>query len=117
MDLNGAIAAHAEWKLKLRSAIAAKTQLDATKIGQDNQCPLGQWLHGEARTKYGALSAYSACLHAHADFHREAGRVARLINEKKYSEAEAVLGAGTTYSAASGTASVAINRLKKEAAL
>jgi methyl-accepting chemotaxis protein len=67
--------------------------------------------------KYGQLPSHKECLSAHASFHREAGKVAQLINQKKYVEAEAALGVGTPYTSASMMTAVAINRIKKEAAL
>lgn len=117
MNLDDAIKTHAEWKMKLRSAISAQTQLDANTISKDNCCPLGQWLHGEAKAKFGQYGSYTECLRAHTIFHREAGKVAQLINQKKYTEAQEALGGGTPYNSASSDAGIAINRLKKEAAL
>ena len=117
MDLDKALQAHGEWKLKLRSAIAKKEQLDAKTIGADNCCPLGKWLHGEARTQYAKLKSYGTCVAKHADFHREAGRVAATINQGKYTEAEAMLAGGTPYAAASSAVGGAILGLKKEAVL
>lgn len=117
MDLDKALHAHGEWKLKLRTAISKKEQLDATAIGADNRCPLGQWLHGDARGKYGKLKAYGNCVGKHADFHREAGKVAAAINQGRYTEAEAMLNGGTPYAAASSAVGGAILGLKKEAAL
>ena len=117
MNLDNAISAHAEWKMKLRSAIAAQSQLDAATISKDNCCPLGQWLHGEARAKYGHLEGFRRCLEAHANFHREAGRVAQLINQKKFSEAEAAIGLNTHYAVASSEAGAAIIHLKRESGL
>ena len=55
MDLNEAIQAHSEWKMKLRSAIQSRTQLDAATIARDDCCALGKWLHGESRAQYGRL--------------------------------------------------------------
>jgi Chemoreceptor zinc-binding domain len=117
MDLDKALQAHGEWKLKLRSAIAKKEQLDAKTISADNCCPLGKWLHGEARSKYSQMKAYSACVSKHADFHREAGRIATTINQGKYAEAEAMLNGGTPYAAASSAVGGAVLGLKKEVAL
>jgi hypothetical protein len=114
MDLEKAIGAHVEWKTKFRGAIAAQTQFDAGAVGKDNVCPLGQWLHGEARAKYGKLTSYTSCVRGHAAFHLEAGKVARLINSRQYSEAEAALGGDTPYYAASTEIGVAIARLRKE---
>jgi len=117
MDLEKAIQAHTEWKTKLRSAIAQQASLDSATIGADNQCPLGKWLHGEARSKYGHLAAYRECVGAHADFHRQAGAVARQINGKQYAAAETALGASTPYADASSKTGVAIIKLRKEAGL
>ena len=117
MNLDTAIAAHAEWKTKLRSAIQKNEQLDVTVISADNKCPLGQWLHGEAKAKYGNLATHRSCVARHAEFHRSAGAVARTINGAKFAEAEAMLAAGTAYSAASSAVGVAILALRKEAGL
>lgn len=117
MDLNQAGTAHAEWKVKLRMAIAKKEQLDAATIGTDNACALGKWLHGAAKSQYGTLRSYADCVARHAAFHREAGAVARSINARDYAKAEAMLGGGTPYAAASSAVGSAILGLKKEAAL
>jgi methyl-accepting chemotaxis protein len=115
MDLDSAIGKHAEWKLKLRSAIAKKEHMDAATISKDNCCDLGKWLHGEAKTKYGQLSSHSECIKKHAAFHIEAGKVASAINSQKFAEAETMLGSGTPFSASSSAVGVAILSLKKEA--
>jgi len=115
MNFDDALAAHMNWKVKLRTAIGEKAQLDAATISRDDACVLGKWLHGEARTKYGKLPTYHQCMTAHAAFHREAGKIAKLINENKLPEAEAALGAGKPYSSASHTAVLAIQLLKKDA--
>ena len=117
MDLDNAIAAHAEWKTKLRGAIQKKEQLDAASISLDNKCPLGQWLHGEAKAKYAKLSSHGNCVAKHAEFHRCAGNVAKTINASNYTEAEAMLASGTPYAAASSAVGVAIIGLRKEAGI
>ncbi|MBC3861549.1 CZB domain-containing protein [Undibacterium jejuense] len=117
MDLNNAIAKHSEWKTKLRSAITRKETLDASTISKDNCCDLGKWLHGEAKSSFGHLAAHSDCVKKHAEFHVQAGKVASAINEKKYTEAEAMIEAGTPYTKASSAIGVAILHLKKEAGI
>jgi methyl-accepting chemotaxis protein len=117
MDLNQAITRHAEWKIKFRAAIAKQETMDAETISKDNCCELGKWLNGEGKAILGKLSTYSECLGKHAAFHVAAGKVAKMINSKKYAEAEAMLGSSTEYSAASSAVGVAINKLKKEANL
>ena len=117
MDLDSAIAKHAEWKVKFRTAITKKESMDAETIARDNCCELGKWLHGGAQNEYARLSSLSNCIAKHAAFHVEAGKVARTINTQKFSQAEAMIGAGTPYAQASNEVGVAIIGLKKEAGL
>jgi Chemoreceptor zinc-binding domain len=117
MNLDSALAKHAEWKLKFRSAISKQESLDAAIIAKDNCCDFGKWLHGEGKTKYSGLTGFSDCVAKHATFHTEAGKVATAINAGKYNEAEAMLSAGTAYTASSNAVGTAIVRLKKEAKL
>lgn len=117
MDLDGAIKSHGEWKIKLRKAIAAHEHLDATHIAKDDSCELGRWLHGEAKRKYAHLKSYQRAVDDHARFHREVSRVASEINAERYSHAEAMIGAGTPYSAASTGVGVAVIGLRKETGL
>ncbi len=117
MDIDSALAKHAEWKLKLRTAILKQEIMDAATISKDNCCDLGKWLHGEAKIKFAKLPSYTDCVAKHASFHTEAGKVATAINSKKYTEAGSMLNAGTPYSAASNAVGSAIMRLKKDAAL
>lgn len=114
MDLTQAAQAHAEWKVKLRMAIAKKEQMDVRTVSADNCCPLGQWLHGEAKTRWSQLPAYKDVVTKHAAFHREAGAVATAINQGLYSKAEGMLGAGTPYANATSAVGSAILGLKKE---
>ena len=117
MDLDKAAAAHGEWKLKFRAAIQQKAQLDAQAIGKDHVCPLGQWLHGAAKAKYAGMKSYAVCVEKHAAFHKEAGKVAVAINAGKYADAEAMIGGGTAYTAASSAVGGAVLGLRKEASL
>lgn len=116
MNLDSAIQKHMEWKVKFRTAISKQEQMDAVTIGKDNCCDLGKWLHGEGKTQCSSLASYATVLNKHAMFHVEAGKVASAINAKKYTEAEAMLGGSSPFSAVSGEVGVALMRLKKEAA-
>lgn len=117
MDLNDAIEIHREWKLKLRRAVIAKESLDEASISADNCCTLGQWLHGEAKQKYGKLKSYADCVEKHAIFHQCAGKVVNVINARNYAEAEAMLAANTEYMIASVDIAQAVETLKIEAGL
>lgn len=117
MDLEQAIAKHAEWKVKFRKAISAKEQLDADTIGKDHCCDLGKWLIAESKSRIGGLTSYRDCVSRHTAFHTEAGKIAKLINKGAYQEAEKALDAGTPYASASSAVGLAISRLKKEAGI
>ncbi len=115
MNLESAIQKHMEWKVKFRTAITKQEHMDAVTIGKDNCCELGKWLHGEGKNQCSSLPSYATTLTKHAAFHVEAGKVATAINAKKYTEAEAMLGGSSTFTAISGEVGIALMRLKKEA--
>lgn len=117
MDLESAIGKHVEWKMKFRTAISKQEQIDAATLAKDNCCELGRWLHGEAKASFGRLASHAECIKKHASFHVEAAKIASAINAKKYAEAEAMIGAGTSYTQASNAVGVAVIQLKKEAKL
>ncbi|MDP1640560.1 MAG: CZB domain-containing protein [Phenylobacterium sp.] len=116
MNLDHAVAAHAEWKIKLRTAIETGDTLDAASIQADNCCELGRWLHGDAKRLLGTRPAYQESLQRHAEFHREAGRVAEVINRRQADQARAMLESGGAYAAASSAVGLALTRLKREMA-
>lgn len=113
MDLNTAVQKHAEWKTKLRSAIAKQEQMDVTTLSRDDCCELGQWLHGDGRAQFGKLPAHTDCVHKHQAFHNEVAKVATAVNAKRYTYAEGLLGAATPYAKASSALSVAFLQLRK----
>jgi methyl-accepting chemotaxis protein len=113
MNLEEAIGVHANWKVKLRGAIDRQETLDVATITKDNACDFGKWLHGAAKAEIGRLPDYPQCLKDHAAFHAEAGKVAATINARKFTEAAAMLGAGTPYERASKAVTTAIMRLRK----
>ncbi len=113
-DLDKAVDAHRAWKVKLRSAIAQREQLDADAICRDDRCPLGQWLHGPGGTRWGARPAFVALLDEHAEFHRAAGEVAATINRGAYDQAERLLGSGSHFAEASNRTVTAILRVKRD---
>jgi hypothetical protein len=117
MDLELAWRVHNEWKIKLRIAIAKQEQVDSSSISADNRCQLGEWLHGEAKLKYGKLTFYSDCVSKHSAFHQEAGKVAQAINSKNYALAKTMMEANTPYALAANAFVIAIGTLKKDANL
>jgi len=68
-------------------------------------------------SKFGKFASHSECVSKHALFHKEAGKVAKAINAKKYAEVLDMLAQGTPYALASSAVGVAIMKLKKDAGL
>jgi methyl-accepting chemotaxis protein len=113
MDLTEAIGKHAEWKTKFRAAIDRKDAFDVALVACDAGCELGQWLHGEGRLQYGSIPSYRSLIAKHRDFHTEAGRIAGMINAKRYAEAGAAIGLGEPFAKASAEAVLAMSELRK----
>lgn len=116
MNFDEAIKAHVAWKIKFKGAMQNKESLDAETIGKDNCCPLGIWLHGDAKERFNAVSDYKTCVSLHAEFHRQAALVAAAINEKRYAAAEEMLAPESPYSKASTAVVVAIGTLRGKVA-
>lgn len=117
MDIEDAIKTHLTWKAAFRTAIAARSRIDLILVGNDRACALGHWLHGEAEHLYPRLGSYWDCIIAHSELHLEANRIARLISQGKYEEAEAALERGTPYNTASYKIIVALKLFEAEARL
>jgi methyl-accepting chemotaxis protein len=112
-DFDRAIAAHRDWKVKLRKAIAQKEQLDADSICRDDRCPLGQWLHGPGGAQWGSRPTFVALLERHAAFHVAAGDVARRINAGSYADAERLIGSGSPFASTSTEVATLLTRAKR----
>ena len=113
MDLDSAIKAHGEWKLKLRMAIQKKEQLDARSISCDNACPLGKWLHGDGGRRWGVNPGFVALLDKHAEFHSVAGQVARQITAGALDSAERLIGSGSKFAQVSTEVCTLLTRAKR----
>ena len=113
IDFHSAIQDHTAWRKDFHDAISSGRPLDAASIAVDTSCALGKWLDNQAWQAYRQLDSYRNCLVVHIEFHLEAAKVARAINEKRYNEALRMLARGTDYSEASIALGIAITRLMK----
>jgi len=113
-DFDKAVEAHRAWKVKLRTAIANREQLDAPTICRDDRCPLGQWLHGPAGARLGSVRSFGELMKLHAGFHTRAGEVAKVINRGGYEEAEQMLESGSEFSEASAATIRSLLLMKRE---
>jgi len=109
-QIGDAIGAHGSWKLKLRRAVATgELPKRASDISCDDQCSFGKWLHGMGKDgPEGAGTYFKSVVEAHAAFHREAGRIARLVETGKRKEAETALD-GPAYVTATTTLTRTMN--------
>jgi methyl-accepting chemotaxis protein len=116
IDLDGALKKHADWKVKLRTAISNRETLDAETISKDNCCDFGKWLHSEdTHPHISHLKSYQQCVERHADFHQVAGTIAHIINAKKYEDADRMLNDNNgDFIKNSSAVGAAIMRLKKD---
>lgn len=104
-----------ELKDRFLEAIDAKAQVDASIIGKQDRCVLGNWLHGEAERRCQLLKSYKPAVAAHEAFHVQAAKVAKLVNVKEYDDARAALEPGTPFSKTLLELGVALAKLKAEA--
>jgi methyl-accepting chemotaxis protein len=114
INLDNAIRAHADWRAKLRTAVQRKERMDAETIARDDCCELGKWLHGTGLSRYGSKPYFVSLVDAHREFHQEAGKVARTINQGAYADAEKQLASDTGFSRASNKVGRAVVQLTSE---
>lgn len=79
LDFKSAIDAHMRWKVRLEAYISGTSteQLNADTICQDDQCPLGKWIHARGSAEFGYSETFFDMKAHHAHFHRCAGEVVR----------------------------------------
>lgn len=98
-DFNAAISAHIDWKMKLSKYLSHPDgSLDHNKVCKDNACSLGKWIYGDGQN-YRSLNTktFDDLKNSHAEFHKIAGQVIKLINQKNAQEATTLLSAEGPY--------------------
>jgi|SRR5471030_1272992 len=118
INLEDAIKIHSNWKNRLLQATSSGTEvLDPVRIGQDCNCLLGKWLHTEGKIQYGQMPSFNDCVKKHAEFHMQASKVAKNINDGQYELARKMLDRDTPYGEISLKVIMAIRKLQQEAKL
>jgi methyl-accepting chemotaxis protein len=98
------IAAHGMWKYRLHNAIeTGRSNFSPETVARDDQCPLGQWLYGDAPRTLGNSGDYAEIRELHAAFHRGAGEVLRLALAGDRAAAREQLGSGSSFLRTSAT--------------
>jgi DNA-directed RNA polymerase specialized sigma24 family protein len=94
-----AIAAHGQWKQRLRDAAATgKSDFRPEVVKTDNACDLGKWIYSEAKVQMPGHPGVEEVRRLHAEFHQEAAKVLSLALLGKRAEAEAAMAMGSPYS-------------------
>lgn len=79
-QINDAIGAHGQWKLRLRTAISTgRSEVTPMVARCDDQCAFGKWIHGpkiDPAVKTGL--PFQVVKRLHAEFHQSAGTVLSL---------------------------------------
>lgn len=95
-EIEKATAAHAFWKIRLRSAInRGEIDVAVADIARDDRCEFGKWLYSLTVPRDEKGSDHHATVRRlHADFHKAAARVAELAVARRKDEAALLLNGG-----------------------
>lgn len=93
LDIQMAIAAHENWKLRLQAFLdgVSTEQFSPEVICFDDRCDLGKWIHGPGKQRLGAFPGFTALLGHHKMFHYAASNVVALSNAGKMTDARKML--------------------------
>ncbi|MDE2076071.1 MAG: PAS domain-containing protein [Burkholderiales bacterium] len=112
-DFSQAIAAHSQWKIKLRNAAENSEPLDVATISRDDCCPLGKWIHGEGK-RWGHVPSFTALQSRHKTFHLNVGKVAEVSNAGNSRQALQMLEGGTPFAESTQSVIMAIRELMSD---
>jgi len=97
LNFRTAIEAHQKWKMRLQAAIEAKSEEqldDPDAVSRDDQCELGQWIHGAGGRLFAGQPQFVDLVKKHAAFHLCAGRVLSLAQSGQQALAAAEMAPG-----------------------
>jgi hypothetical protein len=113
IDIDTAIAAHENWKLRLKNYLDKKSAEDLKPevVCLDDRCDLGKWLHGPGRQHLGHYPAFSVLIARHKFFHLQASTVVALAMSGDREKANQSL--DTIYRHASNQVVLLLKELKR----
>lgn len=93
LDIQTAISAHENWKLRLQAYLdgASSEVFAAEDICFDDHCDLGKWIHGSGQARLGKFPGFTALMGHHKMFHYAASNVVALSKAGKENEARNIL--------------------------
>ena len=112
VDLKDAIAKHAQWKYRLRTAAQSNEMLDAATISSDKACDLGKWLKEPAQARLSGNPIFAKCVREHAAFHHEAGKIAKAVNAHDAAQVSHLLATDSPFNEISKAVCVTIIELE-----
>lgn len=114
-QIDAAVAAHGEWKARLRSAIdTGASEFSVVTVQVDNQCAFGKWLYATTPAEQGASWAEVRDLHAR--FHAVAAGVLNDALTGHRTEAETAIALGSEFAKVSSALTRAMMQWKAAAA-
>lgn len=113
-EIDAAIAAHATWKLRLKTAISTgRVEQNVDTVRRCDQCAFGEWLKGPTLSdEVRAGKPFEVVYRLHADFHRIAADVLAAVAAGKPSAAQEILDG--PFSDKSRILVVALNKWRNE---
>lgn len=113
IDIDTAIAAHDNWKLRLQNYVNGKSSetLQAEVVCLDDRCDLGKWLHGPGGQRLGKYPAFSVLIARHKYFHVQASTVVALVQADDKHKASKML--DSSYRHASNQVTLLLKELKR----
>ena len=93
LNIDVAISAHENWKLRLQAYLDGKSSeaFEPDVICFDNRCDLGKWIHGPGRERLGKYPGFTALVDNHKMFHYAASNVVSLDQAGKKDDARKML--------------------------
>ncbi|MCQ4347966.1 CZB domain-containing protein [Pseudomonas stutzeri] len=93
LNIDVAVMAHENWKLRLETYLAGKSQEDLRPevVCCDERCDLGKWIHGDGEEHLGQYMTFQDLKATHKMFHYTASNVLILSQAGKQEEAQALL--------------------------
>ena len=113
IDIDTAIAAHENWKLRLQNYLNGKSTevLQPELVCMDDRCDLGKWLHGTGGQRLGKYPAFTMLVARHKYFHVQASTVVALAQADDREKATQTL--GSSYRHASNQVVLLLKELKR----
>ncbi len=97
MDFTQAIAAHSQWKVKLRMYLENdEGEYTVEEVACDDKCSLGKWIYGDGVAHKDA-PAYEPLRTTHAQFHKSTSNIIAQIQAGEKDKAHEALQSGSSY--------------------